>query len=163
MGDSGEQRSLIGCSPWDHRVVDDLATEQQVILWMGLCSSGCVCLCVHVSVHLCISWYVCLHVCVHLPVYVCVYLYVCTQLLPREEPLSLWVWSRIHRVTGMLSKWSPLVPCLLRESGGQNLLSRPLSPTSAHLWAPPLHPLPTYGMQPSQSGSISSLLCNHFS
>ena len=76
MGDNGEQRSLVGCSPWGHRVVHDLVTEQQVILWMGLCSSGCVCLCVHVSVHLCISW-VCVSTCVCPPTCICLCVSLC--------------------------------------------------------------------------------------
>ena len=29
LGDSGGQKSLACCSPWDHRVELDLATEQQ--------------------------------------------------------------------------------------------------------------------------------------
>ena len=71
MGDNGEQRSLVGCSPWGHRVGHELATEQ-VILWMGLCSSGCVCLCVYMYLCICVYLGVCVYTCVSTYLYMSV-------------------------------------------------------------------------------------------
>ena len=36
LGDSERQRSLAGCSPWDHRVWHDLVTEQQHDFWLPI-------------------------------------------------------------------------------------------------------------------------------